>query len=127
MKNKAMTSIQVKRTLSCILNDTEKRERGKSLADLEFAKAEIEYAKKLAMERFKDQLTATQLAIDDMVRVVRDGAEDRELECYWRYDYASMMKTLTREDTGEIVETAIIQPEERQMNINGLSAGYDGT
>lgn len=116
-------SVQVKRSLPVQLTDSEKRDYGRKLADLEFGKRQIEYEKKVAMEWFKDQLTATELAIDDTSNVLRAGSENRDVVCRWSYDWMSMMKRLMREDTGEIVETAIIQPEERQMDLSEETQG----
>jgi len=109
--------IIVKRLLPCVLTETEKMERGRQLADLEYAKAEIERAKKTANDRFKDELTATELAIEKTTVIVRAGEENRDVECEWRKNWDVMIKSLIRLDTGEIVETAAIREEERQRDL----------
>lgn len=119
----AVKSVNVERSLPCQLSYTEKIDFGKKLADLEHAKRTIEREKEGAVKAFKEQITATEFGIGEVTGILRAGEERRLVRCRWGYDWGSMMKTLTREDTGEIVETAIIQPEERQMNIGEMSAG----
>ncbi len=104
----------VKRKLPCQLTPEEKQERGKSLADLEYAKVEIERNKKIEMERFKDELTSTDLGIDKLVSVIRSGMEDREVDCEWKPDWTTMVKSLIRLDTNEPVQTMPISENERQ-------------
>ncbi len=107
----------VKRSLPCELTDEEKQSRGKYLADLEYAKVEIERSKKIAMERFKDELTVTELAIEKLVVVIRSGIEDREVECSWKTDWKTMLKSLTRLDTNEVVQTMTVPESDRQEEL----------
>lgn len=44
------------------------------------------------------------------------GEEDRDVECWWDYDFVNGEKKLVRSDTGEVVETQKIKDEERQKS-----------
>lgn len=82
---------------------------------MEYAKDEIEREKKSTMDTFKDQLSATDAGIHRMATAIRDGFERRDVDCEWLYHWDSFTKELVRHDTDEVIETKVIEADERQL------------
>lgn len=52
--------------------------------------------------------------IDRLVKIANAREEHRDVECRWLYDLASSTATLSRVDTGELVEQRALTTEERK-------------
>ena len=110
--------------LPCVLDDDEKRDYGRRLADLEHNKVTVETEKKAANDRFKERLSAIDVGIGQHVSAICDGFERRDVDCEWQYHWESFAKDLVRLDTGEVIEREAIGTEERQIGLaDGESNG----
>ena len=108
------------RHLMVSLSDDEKREYGRRLADPDHDKDTVEAEKKSAMDGFRERLSAIDVGIGRLVTAIRDGMERREVECQWVYFWDSCTKQLTRMDTDDVIESAVIDPDERQIGLDGI-------
>lgn len=77
---------------------------------------EVEEAKKEVVGKYDSQIKTIKLALLNLSRKVTTEEEDRNVDCWWDYDFAKGEKSLIRSDTGEVVETQIIRDEERQKS-----------
>lgn len=105
----------INRTLAVPLTTIEKVDMGHRLAELYGEYGDAELRKKASADRFKEELEELDGRIAHLARIVRSGEEYRTVECKWRYLFDVNTKELVRMDTGEIVETAAITAEERQL------------
>lgn len=105
----------INRNLPVPLTTPEKVEYGRNLAHLHSDYTKLEIDKKASADTFKYSLEALDGRISHLAGVIRAGEEDRQVECRWRYLFETNSKELIRMDTGEIVETATITAEERQL------------
>lgn len=107
-----------KRTLPVPLMEWEKVEFGKKLADLRLNQEETTVRKAAASEQFKNELVAIDLGVKNTAQIIRQGFENRPVECLWVFEYAGGFKNLTRLDTLEIIETLGLTQEERQRELD---------
>lgn len=112
-------AVKIERNLPCVLSDPERLDYGRKLADLNYALDDIERERKAAADTFKDQISTTDAAIRKFTTAIRDGIERRMVDCEWVYHWDSFTKQLVRGDTFEVIESAVIEPDERQMELNG--------
>ncbi len=110
-----MDSKTLTRHLPVLLTIPEKLDYGSRLAELHQQYANVESQKAIAAATYKETLIELDGRIAHLARVLRDGHESRAVDCTWRYLFASNQKELVRIDTGEVVETAAITAEERQL------------
>jgi len=100
------------RDLLVPLNDEEKALRAKQLAammkKIEAKKEEI-HSIKIGM---KTDLAALEEERDKLVNAVHTGAEYREIGCTWIAHGA--VWEISRDDTGEVIDSAVIGEDERQ-------------
>lgn len=111
-----MQSKPTKETLMCQLTDQERREYGIQLATTLGDMENVEAEKKKEMDHFKDRLGGLQARADELSRKVRDGKEWRSVDCVIRYSQPDKEhKQVVRLDTGEVVRTALMSQEDRQL------------
>ena len=100
----------------CQLTDQERREYGIQLATTLGDMENVEAEKKKEMDHFKDRLCGLQARADELSRKVRDGKEWRGVDCVIRYSQPDDdHKQVIRLDTGEVVRTALMTQEDRQL------------
>jgi hypothetical protein len=107
----------ITRRLPVALTTEEQVNFGRQLADLHNEYTTIEIGKKAATDHFKGQMERLDGRISYAVEVLRANQEYRSVECKWRYLFDTNTKELLRMDTGDIVEVAPIEAEERQLMI----------
>jgi len=105
----------IKRFLPVQLTTSEKVEFGQKLAQAHQEYGEVEREKKHVADKFKERLEVIDGRTSQLATIVHSGEELRDVGCQWRYLFEANTKELMRMDTGEIVETAAITPEERQL------------
>lgn len=100
--------------LACVLTDQELIEKSKELAK---ANEDLETAEDRKKDLMAD-ITATikkhEANIGQLARIVSQGKEYREIKCEWEINYTRGIKTLYRQDTGEIVKTGTVTQKDRQ-------------
>lgn len=104
----------ITRRLPCNLNDEDLLDRGKQLANAEKDYTTVEDEKREAMRDFKKSLDAIQGRIDELSTAIRDKIETRDVECTVSNNFQTMRKEISRNDTGEVVETYEMSESERQ-------------
>lgn len=96
------------------LTETEIKERGRKLAHL-YEEIEIaEIGKAAAARASKDRIETLQAEAGAIARVIRSGQEDREVQVQEEKDYSEGVCRMKRLDTGEVVETRAMTPQELQ-------------
>lgn len=109
------------RKLPVVLSDEEVLQRGEELAR---AIDELETYQADERERVKDAADHVKLErkrIGDLATVVRAHKEEREVQCEWEIDYEAGLKRLKRLDTHAVVESKVLEPDERQTKLMLLS------
>ncbi len=116
-----------KRLLSVVLNDAELKSASTQLARTIPDIMELEAQAKSAADTLKAKIKAIECQQTILSNVIRDGCEDRQVDCVWVYECAGVdgatseriyhpeKKSLFRKDTGEFVECRDITNDERQM------------
>lgn len=110
------------RRLMVKLQDDQVALRSQELAELELSRARHDAEIDVATEEWKAQkkeldLEAARLGAEAgrLARVVKDREEEQDVEC--RIDVLHGQATLTRTDTGEVVEQRLATDAELQMDI----------
>lgn len=110
--------------LPCALSEAEKALRADELAREVKRHGEIELAKKAAAEAHAKELKESDRRIGELAEQVRTGVEPREVECQEVVRFARNLVETIRLDTGEVVSSRAMRPEERQEAIDfGDEAG----
>lgn len=100
------------------LTDTEIREKGQELARASQELTQAESDKKEVMAQFTAQITARKATIANLSTIIANGYEFRPIECYWKMNHPdSGRKSIIREDTFEIVRTAIMTSDDAQKSL----------
>lgn len=108
----------LKKSLLCTLTDEEQREYGVALATAYEDMERVEAEKKRQTDHFKDRIAGLQAKADELRRKVSTGQEWRDVECVVTYGVPMAdRKTITRTDTGEVVETTWMTEAEKQFQL----------
>lgn len=110
-------SIKTKKTtefLKCILTEEEKRERAEKMALLVSQINDSEAQLKSVQTQIKSEIAKCEADMATCSEQYRSGYEMRRVECEEEHDFIERTVTLIRQDTGEIVKTRVMTPEERQ-------------
>lgn len=103
--------------LKCVLTEEEVAQAAGELArEVENLK-ELEEALGSIKAEFKGKTEKAEANISIKARLVRDKHEYRNVECDVTYDYSACDVTVTRKDTGEIIETRKMTYNERQTTM----------
>ena len=102
--NNGVTTKQAVRTLPCKLSDDEIRLRGIDLAHANTEFAETKEAQKEAAKNFRDALDRINDRIHELKNAVSNGVEIRDVDVEFKIDAYLGGVTITRLDTGEVVE-----------------------
>jgi len=105
------------RYLPCILTEKELLERGQRAAELVSEIASQEEEKKAAAAAAKSKIDALEAQLRDVSREVRTKVERRQVEVRLEKDFDRNVEETVRCDTGEVVETRVLMPQERQTLI----------
>ena len=103
------------RELPVKLTEAEVTEYGRRVAQLELDGRVIEDEKKRAVEEFKGRTATVDTEMADLSRKIRDGQEHRMVDVEITYD----LKTATRTDLKEIVNTAPMTAQEIREGSQG--------
>ncbi len=84
----------------------------------------LDQQRKDAAASFRAQMAAIETRIGELNRKIESGHEDREVACYWRFDYSAGTKTLFRradrrrpDDEDEEIKSYALLPDERQQRL----------
>ena len=107
-----------KRFLKYTFNEDEIKELGKSLAKVFNDHTEAEARLKSVSTQIKSEITALEGTMGSMAEKIRSGYEHRDIECKREFNYRLGSVTITRLDTGEVVEERPMDAEERQRKLD---------
>lgn len=100
--------------LPCKLTEIEKVTRGRELASKMEEREQVQLQAEEAKSAFKTRTQGIDAQIDELKRIVLDGTEKREIECFYHKDFENNSVLTVRTDTGEEVDSRRMTPEERQ-------------
>lgn len=104
------------RTLKVKLTDDEVLQRARDLIEADEEIERIDAEKKESAENFAE-MKKEQLARKTKARgAVKDGEEDREVECQWEPDWKAKQWLLKRLDTGETIEASTMDADDLQID-----------
>lgn len=78
------------------------------------AEARIEEERKSVVADFKARAEKAKAETQALNQVVRNRYEMRDVECDVAFDFTACTLTMTRTDTGEVIETRKLNPHERE-------------
>ena len=107
----------ITRDLPVHLTADEQRLKGEQLAKLHSDRRHAESEKSRMAAEFTGKLKALDQQINDLADQVKECREIREVECHEHKDHTAGFVYLIRDDTGEIVESRAIRPDERQVEM----------
>lgn len=108
---------RLSKTLRVPLTDEELLKLGGELSAGIDTLNQIEADKKSVVEDFKARASVTQANVNRLSGLVRNRYDYRPVECVERMDYTARKLEIVRLDTGEIIETRRLLPEECQMEL----------
>lgn len=104
----------VTKMLPCKLTEVEKVTRGRELASTMEEKDQLQLKIEESKSEFKTKVQGLDLKIEELKRIVLDGTERREVECFYHKDFENNSVLTVRTDTGEEVDSRRMTAEERQ-------------
>ncbi len=107
------------------LTPDEKARKSEQLVKALEDKDGLEHAKKAAVDDFKQRLTAKDYEVKRLTREVSTGIEYREVACEEVMAFGRSQVDLIRSDTGEVVSSRAMRPEERQEAMDFAGPGDD--
>lgn len=105
------------RRLPVKLTTEERNQLARKLADEMKARAELESAARLLISAEKEKLRKAGQAVMATLEAYQAGHEIREVSCSRRVDWSANKVEITRDDTGEVVESWTIDARDRQLTI----------
>lgn len=108
----------IKRELPVQLTEMELRDIGRTTALQVGNLATVQAEKKSSASHFKAQEEEINNDIGRLAAMTRNGYEIREVECEVSMDYGDREVTVTRTDTGEVVQRRQMTREEVQTHLN---------
>jgi hypothetical protein len=105
------------RRLPCPLTSKELLERGQQLAAVQEESEQLEEARKAADATAKAEIKRLDERATRLRRDIIRKEEDRDIECDVAHDYIHGLVTVTRVDSGEVVEERPMRMEERQATL----------
>lgn len=82
--------------------------------------AELETGKKNAAAGFKEKIEGVEMTMARVAREIGERAEYRDVEITKTKDFERNVEEIVRQDTGEVVETRVLHPSERQGELKIL-------
>ena len=113
------------RTLPCKLTDAQLKERAHKLAEQVRRLSAIKSESKDAAAQFRLSIADLEEEMSEVAQEIRDQAEMREVEVVIEKDFEEGVETTMRKDTGEIVNTRVLGPNERQGEFRLLHPGAE--
>lgn len=112
------TTKTVTRRLPVKLTDEERLAYAREQAREVIAMAQCELEKKEVVSGFAEKIAGHKKEIARLSQVVDRGIEDRKIDCSMRIDAYLGKVTITRTDTGEIIESRPMTPQEMQRPLD---------
>lgn len=107
----------VTKVLPCVLTEKELLEKAKSLAYQISQYNALDEEKGQVMADFKSRLKAINNQINDLKNQIANEKEYRNVSCVESANFTENSVTTTRMDTGEIIDTRVMEGWERQQHL----------
>lgn len=105
------------RNLKVVMEPPDHKKVSKDLANAVESLELINAAKKTAMAEYGAKAKAAAQNIQELSRCIRSGYFLREVACEKRINLGLLTVTVTRQDSGEIIEERPMNTEEKQMTM----------
>lgn len=99
------------------LSEHERALRGEEMAREHAELGRLQELKRDQAKLMKEQIDASEKRIGELAEQVRTGIEQREVLCFERLRGERGMVDLERTDTGEIIDSRPMRPDERQVGM----------
>lgn len=109
-----MTQKTCFRMLKCVFTEHEMTAFRDQIADEIVELGSLEDEKKAVVSGFSAKINEKKASTNNLASKIKNGYEYREIRCLVSYDYHNGIKTIAREDTGEIVAEERISEDECQ-------------
>ncbi len=106
------------RRLPCKLTDQERQFKGDQLVQKMHAMEEAEDLFEVIRDSHKTRMKEFEKEISVLSRVIRERSEERDVEITENKDYESKTAQTVRLDTGEVVDTRPLTPQELQRPLS---------
>ena len=83
--------------------------------------ASAEDNKKAAMSQMKAEIDLLSAKVASAAEKINSGYEMRRIKCRMEPDYRAMVWNIYREDTGELLKSRRMSPDETQMQIDEVA------
>jgi hypothetical protein len=113
-------------TLRCELSEAELAQRSQDSARLVQQIDQLHEQKRAASADFREQIKAKQGELRDLAREIRERSADRDVLCESRRDVRHGVMETFRLDTGELIRSRPLTPEERQGRLFDLDSDDAG-
>jgi hypothetical protein len=120
-----MTDSQIVKSLACVLSRDEKAMKSELLVRCLEEKEGLEERKKSSADDFKRLITAKDCDVRKLTHEISTDIEYRDVECHEVMSFGRNQVDLMRTDTGEIVSSRTMRPEERQGALSLAGPGDD--
>ena len=111
------------RSLKCVLTPKQLEERGAALAEKVHALSALEADKRGSAATYKQQIEELEDEMAGLAREVSERAEYRQVEV--TQERADGVETTIRQDTGEVVKTRVLRPDEMQGELKLMRPGRE--
>lgn len=115
-----MNTKTITRNLKCVLTESELLVYGKEMAEQEKKAEEIEDEKAAVTKALGEQVKYHSQMARSKAKLINDGFEFREVACDQTFDYPRGLVTVTRKDTGDVIEERAMTADERQVGFGEM-------
>lgn len=113
------TDMKTTRKLPVQLTEEEIQQRSQALAGNLKKTDVLKEEKKASTSEFKARIDACNDITKKLAEIITSGKEDRDVECEMIKDFKRNTVTITRTDTGEVVDERPMTEDERQEKMWG--------
>lgn len=107
------------RQLICKLTEEEYQSKSKELSRLIREKAALADAKAAETRHYNEEISKTELQIQDLLPLIESGEEERQVECHIEFNIPKKgMKKIVRMDTGDSWTEEMTADECQDMFLN---------
>jgi hypothetical protein len=106
-------SLPIIRNFPVELTEAELIERGEEMSKCVMNVVSL----KIERSGLNKKIKPLEIRTEELAGIIESGIEHRDIECVWQYDWRTNLRHLIRTDTGEVIDTSIIPPDKKQMDM----------
>lgn len=115
-----MNTKTITRNLKCELTEGELLAYGKEMAEEEKKVEEAEEEKATVTKALGERIKYHSQMARNKAKLINNGYEYREVACDQTFDYPRGLVTITRKDTGDVIEERAMTADERQVGFGEM-------